>query len=275
MTRGRPCPRERHPWRGGVGRANAARRAMGARRAEPAGLSAGPAGRPAWISRRARRAGCGGSFAPAITSSGTPTAGSSRCSRRRGGNSASLTVIEPPATAVARGRAGGGDGIRGEAGEWYRDGPGDPGEFLARVPRARGVARSNCRTAATRLCRARGPCGVERGPGRRSRRWRRLAAAPYPKLVVSGARTARCSTPVCDVLEAEGRERSAPCSRAPATRSSGGGASPNGWTRSSSPRRLAEPRRMMPLPRGAVAGPRSPPPRRSQQPVAAEGERER
>ena len=114
---------------------------------------------------------------------------------------ASLTVIEPPALAVARGDPLVDDFARGAA-EWYRDGPEDPGAFLAGFLTRVGSAVELPDPLPPPLLQGAQALRVERGPWEAEPPLAELAATPYPKLVVSGAHSPVFDA-VCDVLERE------------------------------------------------------------------------
>jgi pimeloyl-ACP methyl ester carboxylesterase len=118
----------------------------------------------------------------------------------------SLTVIEPPALAVARGNPA--------ADEWaarstlfWEGGPHDPEEFLrgflaaVNAPAPRGAVSPALLQGARMLM-------VERYPWTAEIPLDELAATPFPKLVVSGGHSEAFDA-VCDVLEARlGAQRS-------------------------------------------------------------------
>jgi pimeloyl-ACP methyl ester carboxylesterase len=113
----------------------------------------------------------------------------------------SLTAIEPPATAVAAGHPAA-DRFAAEGREWWRHGPRDDPEafvrgFLAYV----GSGYDPPSPLPPRLEQGARTLLVERGPWEADVPLDALAAAPYPKLVVSGAHHAAFDA-ICDVLEA-------------------------------------------------------------------------
>jgi pimeloyl-ACP methyl ester carboxylesterase len=110
----------------------------------------------------------------------------------------SLTVIEPPAFALARGRPGVDEFVTGAEALWER-GPRDPGAFLHAFLRAVGSSIPPGELSPTLLQGAR-TLQVERYPWRAEPPLDELAAAPFPKLVVSGAHSPAFDA-VCDVLE--------------------------------------------------------------------------
>src|SRR4051794_20832709 len=114
---------------------------------------------------------------------------------------ASLTLIEPPATAVARDvpavRA-----FEEDAAMWYRDGPADPREFLAGFLARVGSSAELPDPLPPSLEQGARALRVERGPWEADPPLVELRAAPYPKLVVSGAHSVAFDA-ICDVLERE------------------------------------------------------------------------
>jgi pimeloyl-ACP methyl ester carboxylesterase len=109
----------------------------------------------------------------------------------------SLTVIEPPAFGVAVGNPAADEFIRRGKALWA-EGPEDPVEFLPRFLDLVGAPQparlSPELEQGARLLR------TERGPWEAEIPLDALAAAPFPKLVVSGAHDP-CFDAVCDVLE--------------------------------------------------------------------------
>ncbi len=111
----------------------------------------------------------------------------------------SLTVIEPPATRVARGNAAA-DAFTRQGIEWWRDGPtDDPEAFLRGFLRYAGSAfdppsplPADVEQGARTLIR-------ERGPWEADIPLDRLEPAPFPTLVVSGDHHPGFDA-VCDVL---------------------------------------------------------------------------
>jgi pimeloyl-ACP methyl ester carboxylesterase len=114
---------------------------------------------------------------------------------------ASLTLVEPPATAVARDvpavRA-----FEEKAAEWYRDGPPDPREFLAGFLARVGSSTELPDPLSPALEQGARALRVERGPWEADPPLAELRAARYPKLVVSGRHSAAFDA-ICDVLERE------------------------------------------------------------------------
>jgi pimeloyl-ACP methyl ester carboxylesterase len=110
----------------------------------------------------------------------------------------SLTVIEPPAFAIARGDpevdafVAGGDRL-------WDDGPREPEEFLRVFLRSVGANAPPGRLSPALLQGAR-TLMVERKPWTAEIPLDALAAAPFPTLAVSGAHS-RAFDAVCDVLE--------------------------------------------------------------------------
>jgi pimeloyl-ACP methyl ester carboxylesterase len=110
----------------------------------------------------------------------------------------SLTVIEPPATSVARGVPAVDAFVAGA--EWlWREGPRDPAEFLTTFFTAVGTTVPPGEFNAALLQGAR-TLMVERLPSEAEIPLDALAAAPFPKLVVSGAHSAAFEA-IADVLE--------------------------------------------------------------------------
>jgi pimeloyl-ACP methyl ester carboxylesterase len=111
---------------------------------------------------------------------------------------ASLTVIEPPCMAVARGNPIVDEYARTSAAIWEEGGH-DPETFLrgflasVGAPPPRGVLSPALLQGARTLM-------VERSPGTAEIPLEELAAKPFPKLVVSGAHSALFDA-ICDVLE--------------------------------------------------------------------------
>ena len=110
----------------------------------------------------------------------------------------SLTVIEPPALAIARGNPAA-DAFAAGAEELWEQGPHEPEAFLrgflaavnARVPPG---------TFSPALLQGARTLMVERYPWRAEIPLDELAATPFPKLVVSGGHSEAFDA-VCDVLE--------------------------------------------------------------------------
>ena len=110
----------------------------------------------------------------------------------------SLTVIEPPAFGIARGRPGVDEFIEEIEAHW-RDGPGDPGEFLRGFFALMGTSSPPGQFSPAFLQGSR-TLRVERPPMEATFPFEELARASFPKLVVSGAHSAAYDA-VCDVLE--------------------------------------------------------------------------
>jgi len=112
----------------------------------------------------------------------------------------SLTVIEPPCTAVAAGNPDV-DTFTREGIEWWRDGPtDDPEAFLRGFLEYVGSDYVPPAPIPEQLLQGARTLIVERGPWEAEIPLDALAAAPFPKLVVSGAHHAGFDA-VCDVLE--------------------------------------------------------------------------
>lgn len=111
----------------------------------------------------------------------------------------SLTVIEPPACSVARGVPAVDAFVAGAERLWS-DGPRDPGEFLATFFRAVGTPVPAGEFNAALLQGAR-TLMVERLPSEAEIPLDTLAAARFPKLVVTGAHNPAFEA-IADVLEA-------------------------------------------------------------------------
>jgi len=110
----------------------------------------------------------------------------------------SLTVVEPPAFAVARGNPDA-DAFAAGGTELWEQGPSDPAEFLTRFLRTVG---SNIPPGdfSPGLLQGARTLMVERYPWEAEPPLDELAATPFPKLVVSGGHSAAFDA-VCDVLE--------------------------------------------------------------------------
>ena len=110
----------------------------------------------------------------------------------------SLTVVEPPALAIARGNPAA-DAFAAGAEELWEHGPREPEAFLrgfltaVNAPIPRGAFSLALLQGARTLM-------VERYPWRAEIPLLELAATPFPKLVVSGGHSAAFDA-VCDVLE--------------------------------------------------------------------------
>jgi pimeloyl-ACP methyl ester carboxylesterase len=111
----------------------------------------------------------------------------------------SLTVIEPPAFAVARGDPAA-DAFVARATELLERGPDEPGAFLRGFLSLVGSSIVPPDPLTPELERGARLSMVERGPWEAEIPLDALAAAPFPKLVVSGAHNAAFDA-VCDVLE--------------------------------------------------------------------------
>ena len=110
----------------------------------------------------------------------------------------SLTVIEPPAFGIARGNADADAFVAGGVELWER-GSRDPAMFLRAFLSSVGSAIPPGQFSDALLQGAR-TLMVERGPWEADPPLDELAAAPWPKLVVSGAHSEAFDA-VCDVLE--------------------------------------------------------------------------
>ena len=110
----------------------------------------------------------------------------------------SLTVIEPPAFGIARGRPGVDEFIEQIEQHWT-EGPRDPGEFLRGFLALVGSSAPLGEFTPEFLQGAR-TLRVERSPAEAVFPFEELARAPFPKLVVSGGHSPVFDA-VCDVLE--------------------------------------------------------------------------
>jgi pimeloyl-ACP methyl ester carboxylesterase len=110
----------------------------------------------------------------------------------------SLTVIEPPATSVARGVPAV-DGFAAGAERLWAEGPREPGEFLRTFFTAVGTSVPPGEFNAALLQGAK-TLMVERLPSEAEFPLDALAAAPFPKLVVTGGHHAAFEA-IADVLE--------------------------------------------------------------------------
>ena len=112
----------------------------------------------------------------------------------------SLVVVEPPCTDVARGNPAADE--FGRAGkEWWESGPrDDPEAFLRGFLGYVGSGFDPPSPLPPELEQGARTLVVERGPWEARVPLRELAAAPFPKLVVSGAHHAAFDA-ICDVLE--------------------------------------------------------------------------
>jgi pimeloyl-ACP methyl ester carboxylesterase len=119
---------------------------------------------------------------------------------RAGGSPGSLTVIEPPATRVAAGHPAADDFGRAGA-DWWALGPrDDPEAFLRGFLRSVGSTFDPPSPLPPDVEQGARALIAERGPWEAEIPLAALAAAPYPKLVVSGAHHAAFDA-ICDVLE--------------------------------------------------------------------------
>jgi pimeloyl-ACP methyl ester carboxylesterase len=109
----------------------------------------------------------------------------------------SLTVIEPPAFGLARGNAAADAFVDGGNELWLR-GPREPDAFLRAFLTSVGSSMPPGELSPALLQGAR-TLMVERAPWEAQPPLDELAAAPFPKLVVSGAHSAAFDA-VCDVL---------------------------------------------------------------------------
>jgi pimeloyl-ACP methyl ester carboxylesterase len=119
----------------------------------------------------------------------------------------SLTVIEPPATRVAAGHPAA-DQFGREGADWWRNGPrDDPEAFLRGFLGYVGSAYDPPSPLPPAVEQGARTLIGERGPWEAEIPLDELAAAPFPKLVVSGAHHDAFDA-ICDVLEARlGAER--------------------------------------------------------------------
>lgn len=112
----------------------------------------------------------------------------------------SLTVLEPPATQVARGHPAV-DRFAREGAAWWEKGPtDDPEAFLRGFLRYVGSDYDPPSPLPPELEQGARTLIVERGPWEAEVPLEALAATPFPKLVVSGAHHAAFDA-ICDVLE--------------------------------------------------------------------------
>lgn len=118
---------------------------------------------------------------------------------RYAGRVRSLTVIEPPAFGIVEGNEAV-DAFVAESEALWETGPRDPAEFLRAFLVAVGGRPAPGRPSPALLQGAR-TLMVERYPWQARPPLDELAAAPFPKLVVSGAHS-KAFDAVCDVLEA-------------------------------------------------------------------------
>jgi pimeloyl-ACP methyl ester carboxylesterase len=110
----------------------------------------------------------------------------------------SLTVIEPPAFGIARGNAAADAFVEGGKQLWEH-GPAEPDAFLRAFLAAVG-SNIPAKTFSPELLQGARTLMVERPPWEAEIPLDELAAAPFPKLVVSGAHSGAFEA-VCDVLE--------------------------------------------------------------------------
>jgi pimeloyl-ACP methyl ester carboxylesterase len=110
----------------------------------------------------------------------------------------SLTVVEPPALAVARGEPAVDEFIRVSQAHWD-EGPREPERFLREFLELVGAAQPSG-PLSPGLLQGAATLMVERPPWEAEIPLDSLAAAPFPKLVVSGGHS-RAFEAVCDVLE--------------------------------------------------------------------------
>jgi pimeloyl-ACP methyl ester carboxylesterase len=123
---------------------------------------------------------------------------------RCAGSVRSLTVIEPPAFGIAAGDEAADEFVAGGIELWER-GPRDPAAFLTEFLSSVGSPAPDAFSPV--LLQGARTLMVERPPWEAEPPLGELAAAPFPKLVVSGAHS-RAFDAVCDVLEARlGAER--------------------------------------------------------------------
>jgi pimeloyl-ACP methyl ester carboxylesterase len=111
----------------------------------------------------------------------------------------SLTVIEPPAFGIATGNAAA-DAFVARATELWADGPDEPAAFLAAFLRLVGSNMALPEPLTPELERGARLLLVEHPPWEARIPLDTLAAAPFPKLVVSGGHEPAFDA-VCDVLE--------------------------------------------------------------------------
>jgi hypothetical protein len=113
----------------------------------------------------------------------------------------SLTVIEPPATSVARGVPAADEFAAGAERLWA-EGPADPEAFLRVFLQAVGSAWVPPSPLPPPLAQGAQALRAERGPWEAVVPLDELRATPFPKLVVSGAHHAAFDV-ICDALERE------------------------------------------------------------------------
>jgi pimeloyl-ACP methyl ester carboxylesterase len=114
---------------------------------------------------------------------------------------ASLTVIEPPAFGIASADPAAA-AFEARLREWWERGPREPRAFLAGFLERVGSAVTLPDPLPPELEQGARTLMVERGPWEAEPPLAELAAAPFPKLVVSGGHSAAFDA-VCDVLERE------------------------------------------------------------------------
>jgi hypothetical protein len=110
----------------------------------------------------------------------------------------SLTVVEPPAFGIARGRPGVDEFIERIERHWA-EGPRDPGEFLRGFLALMNTSSLPGQFSPDFLQGSR-TLRVERPPMEAEIPFDELTRAPFPKLIVSGAHSPAYDA-VCDVLE--------------------------------------------------------------------------
>lgn len=121
----------------------------------------------------------------------------------------SLTVLEPPATSVARGNPAA-DAFAAGAARLWREGPREPEAFLRGFLAAVGSAFDPPSPLPPELEQGARTLMVERGPWEAEIPLAELRALPFPKLVVSGAHHAAFDA-ICDALERALRAERAVC----------------------------------------------------------------
>ena len=121
----------------------------------------------------------------------------------------SLVLLEPPAVGIARGNPAV-DAFSAAAQEHWRSGLSEPRPFLETFLRTVGSDRQLPDPLPPDLEQGARTLMVERGPWEAEPPLRELAAAPFPKLVVSGGHSAAFDA-ICDVLERELEAERAVC----------------------------------------------------------------
>jgi pimeloyl-ACP methyl ester carboxylesterase len=111
----------------------------------------------------------------------------------------SLTVIEPPAFGVAQGFPAV-DAFVATLKDYWRDGPDDPDAFLRGFLKRLGSRSQLPRPLPPAYQQGAEMLKVERGPWEANIPFEQLSAAPFRKLVVSGAHNPAFDA-VCDVME--------------------------------------------------------------------------